>query len=307
MAVNQEHNFAEFLSEKNIVSGLRAKDWKDAIAQLASLLHKNEDSFDRDAVIAACIAREEAASTVIAPRLALPHARVDDLERLLVAVGTSPDGVDFVAHAQGRVNVIILILTPTSDPGLYLQALAGLTRRLGEPGALGRLIDCKTPRHVCDFFAAKKVELPPYLKAHDVMDRPAATLRESDDLEKVIHLFCSKNLLDLPVVDEEGDVRGTVSLEDLLRLSMPEHLLWMHDLSPILHFEPFADLLRREKESRVADFMREDHITVSPDVPAIQLAKIFLAQQARQILVVEGRRLLGVVNFSAFMAKLFWA
>ena len=149
--------------------------------------------------------------------------------------------------------------------------------------------------------------MPPFLKARNLMETRPVTLLESDDLKKTIDAFCSRHVLDIPVVDEEGDLRGILSLEDLLRLSLPEHLLWMHDLSPILHFEPFADLLRHDTERKVADFMREEYVSVIPDVPAIQLAKVFLTQQARQILVIQGRKLLGVVDLDAFVAKIFWA
>jgi len=81
----------------------------------------------------------------------------------------------------------------------------------------------------------------------------------------------------------------------------------MDDLTPIIQFEPFADLLRKSRETKLADFMREAFVRVSPDVPAIQLAKTFLLDRTRQILVMEGRQLLGVVNLRGFISKLFWA
>ncbi len=307
MPERQESRFSDFLKLENIVCHVTATGWEDAIAELVDLLHKNEDSFDKDVVVAACIEREKASSTVIAPRLALPHARLDDVERLLVAIGTSAEGIPFASQERGLVNVIILIVTPKADPGLYLQALSALTRDLGGPDAPERLAASRSAQEIYDLFTKRAVQLPPYLKARHVMEAHPLTLLESDDLKKTIDLFCSKQVLDIPVVDEEGDLRGAVSLGDLLRLSLPEHLLWMHDLSHILHFEPFADLLRHDKESKVADFMRDDYVGVNAEVPAIQLAKVFLTQNVRQILVVDERRLLGTVDMSAFMAKLFWA
>ena len=139
------------------------------------------------------------------------------------------------------------------------------------------------------------------------MEPRPVTLDESDDLRSAIDQFCSRQVMDIPVVDKEGDLRGTLALEDLLRLSLPEHVLWMHDLSPIIHFEPFAELLRRDRESKVADFMRDTFVAVNADVPAVQLAKVFLTENVRQILVVDGSKLLGTVDLHAFMAKLFWA
>ena len=98
-----------------------------------------------------------------------------------------------------------------------------------------------------------------------------------------------------------------VSLTDLLKFSLPEHLLWMEDLTPIYRFQPFADMLKSSDDTRVADIMREEFVTVDSDVPAVQLAKLFLVHQVRKLIITgpEGR-LAGVVELKEFCAKLFW-
>jgi CBS domain-containing protein len=113
--------------------------------------------------------------------------------------------------------------------------------------------------------------------------------------------------MDIPIVDSEGDLRGTIAIEDLLRQSLPQHLLWMEDLSPIANFEPFAELLRKDEETKVADFMHDKYVSIHPETPAIQLAKMFLMNNVRQIQVVDGKKFIGVVNLHSFNAQVFWA
>jgi len=307
MAPNGAVQFSDFLKKQNIICGLQARDWEEAVRELAAILHRNEGSFDAVSVVAACIERERATSTVIAPKLALPHARVEGLDQILVAVGTSPQGIAFAEEERGLVHVVIMVLTPKADPGLYLQTLAALSRELGDPSAPEKLAACRNADDIYKFFSQKPVQLPPFLKAQNLMDPNPATVLESDNLKRTIDVFCSRKVMDVPVIDEEGDLRGILSIEDLLQLSLPEHLLWMQDLTPILRFEPFAELLRKDEESKVADFMRESFVSVRPEVPAIQLAKVFLTEKVRQILVVDGRRLMGAVDVGAFVAKVFWA
>lgn len=302
-----EETLSNILREENVICQLDAQTGEQAIEALARLLHRNENGFDWQAVVTTCNERERAYSTVIAPGLALPHARVAGLPKLMVAVGTSTAGIAFQAADRGPVNVVVLILTPKSAPGLYLQALAALMRHFSDPAAVQQVAALPSARAVCEFFSERAEALPPYLTAQDIMEHNVPTLLESDDLESAIRLFCSKKLLDIPVVDEEGDLRGALALEDLLRVSLPEHLLWMEDLAPIIRFEPFADLLRREKESRVADVMRDKCLTVGPAVPAMELARLFLIQKVRQIIVVDGRKYLGTVDLSVFMSKIIWA
>ncbi|HNR32784.1 MAG TPA: PTS sugar transporter subunit IIA [Candidatus Hydrogenedentes bacterium] len=299
--------FSTFLQEENIRCQLEARTGSEAIAELAYLLHANDDGFDCEAVIGACMDRERAGSTIIMPGLALPHARIADLDRLAVAVGTSEAGVYFNGSAESVAHIVVLILTPVSAPAQHLQALAALMQPLNHPDAVREVAAMTDPADVCAYFSGVDEVLPPYLEARNIMDRDVPTVRESDDLESIIGKFCSKGVLDLPVVDEEGDLRGTVALEDILKVALPEHLLWMEDLTPIIHFEPFGDMLRKGKESNVSDIMRDKCVTVGPRVPAMLLAKMFLTHQARQILVVEGRKFLGAVNLNASMSKIIWA
>lgn len=307
MPAGKEIRFSDFLREENVLCNLKAATRDEALAELVRLLHKNVGGFDPEAVLRGLLRRENLAPTVMSPGIALPHLRMDGTSQMLLAVGTSVAGIDFQRPEQGPVHAIFLVLTPRADPDAYLQFMAGLARKLLALKEVRLLAGCTSPDELCDMLTSGTDDFPPFLSAKHVMDPHPPTLLESDHLGNAINLFCERRLLDIPVVDEQGDVRGVVSLEDLLRLSLPEHLLWMEDLTPIIQFEPFADLLRRRKELKLADFMREKYVSVSPEVPAIQLAKTFIIDNVRQILVMQGRKLMGVVNLRSFISKLFWA
>jgi CBS domain-containing protein len=244
---------------------------------------------------------------VIAPGLAVPHARMAEISNLLIAIGTSLSGIDFKAAGMPPVNVVIMILSPKDNPGIHLQVMAALAKEFSDPESVRKLAALETPADVVRAFAERSEELPGYLRACDVMNASPVTLLENDTLGTAIETFAVRNVLDIPLLDPDGDIRGTVSLEDILKLSLPEHLLWMNDLSPILHFQPFAEMLRSENETKLADFMREDVETVEADVPAIQLAKIFLMKRVRQIIVTRDGKFIGAVSLQGFSTKLFWA
>lgn len=307
MQQEREIKISDFLLEENVACQLKAHTRDEALAELIALLHKTSGGFDPDAALRDIVTRENIAPTVVFPGIALPHLRLDGIPRLLLAVGTSAPGIDFHRHEHGPVHAIFLILTPRTDPDAYLQFVAGLSRKLLALKEIRLLAGCTAADEVCSMLTSGGDDFPPFLSAKHVMDPHPVTLHEGDYLGTAINTFCERRVMDIPVVDEQGDVKGVVSLEDLLRLSLPEHLLWMEDLTPIIQFEPFADLLRRQKEMKLADFMREKYVHVSPDVPAIQLAKTFVIDNVRQILVMEGRRLVGVVNLRSFISKLFWA
>ncbi len=296
---------SDCLSQENVLFEVEVSARDEVLGMLVSRLQKTRDGFDPVVAEQALKEREAVLPTVIAPGVALPHARLDSLEMPLVAIATTRAGIVFDAD-KDPVHLVLLVLTPKSDPSAYLRILSMLSSILKDIN-VPEFVATASAESVCKLFLTEDTLEDVYLTAADVMDRNPVTLLESDTLNRAIHEFCSQQVQDIPVIDEEGDLRGIISMEDLLRQSLPEHLLWMEDLTPILRFEPFADMIKKDQETKLADFMREDQVTVSLDTPAVQLAKIFLRQGVRQIQVLEGRRLAGAVDLAGFSTKLFWA
>jgi PTS system nitrogen regulatory IIA component len=299
-----EMTLSDCLSRKNILFQTEVLSRDEALTLLVKTLDETEDGFDSAEAIQALKERETVLPTVIAPGVALPHARLDGMDKPLVAITITQKGIVFDAD-KDPVNLILLVLTPKNDPSAYLRILSMLLTLLKDVN-VPEFVKTATADDFYELFNAGKNGVD-YLTAADVMNTEPVTLLESDTLNMAITTLCSRRMLDIPVVDEEGDLRGVIGMEDLLRQSLPKHLLWMEDLTPILRFEPFADMMKKDHETKLADFMSEEFISVSPDTPAVQLAKIFLMNQTRQIYVLNGRQLVGVVGLDGFTTKLFWA
>lgn len=295
-----------FIHPDQIVCNIPAASRDQGFMQLIETLHQRDKSINVGQALAAIIERENVAPTVIADGIALPHARLENVQEPSVAVGISPDGITF-SEDMPPIHVIILILTPKADPGAYLRVVSALSKRLSSDTIVEQLVKSTSSDAVFGILAEGETMLPSYLSARDVMNDSPRTLKEGDTLAVALETFVRHRLLDIPVVDEDGDIRGVIAMDDILRLSLPQHLLWMEDLSPILHFQPFAELLKRDHETKIADFMSEQYASISPETPAIQLAKVFLMQEVRQIHVLEGRKLLGIVTLNDFITELFWA
>ena len=300
-------NFHDFLSPNNIVCRSKAADGRELLVTLLDILKRHFPELDRDCALREVMAREELFPTLIAPGLAVPHARLPGLAEPLVAMGLSQEGVAFGSPEDDPVRVMILVLTPEDDPNLHMQLLAALAMDFSQPDAIGTVSHLATPAEVIAYFSGNLIAIADYLTAGDVMRENIPTLKETDPLRHAIAMFATSQAEEIPVLDREGDLRGVVALRDLLQFSLPEHLLWMEDLSPIYRFQPFADMLKSSGDTRIADVMREEFLKVDRDVPAIQLAKLFLVHHLRQ-LVITGKdgRLAGVVELKEFCAKLFW-
>jgi PTS system nitrogen regulatory IIA component len=300
---NEHIKFASLFRPEQIICNTVITDRDQIIHELLKLLAYQCGVGNVEETYKAVLAREEAVSTVIAPGIAVPHARLQGIEQLIIGVATSRSGINFGPKEAEQVKLVMLILAPKAKPALYLQAVSSVSKICGEPGTADAVSSLQTAKDVWRFFDREGMILPDYVCAADVMNREFVCLREHDTLEQAVDTLVKYNLVDLPVVDEEGDLVGVVTAYELLRVCLPDYILWMEDLSPVLNFEPFAEVLKKEGKTWLTDVMSLDYPTVAEDVPAIQVAKEITRRGARQVFVVCGRKLVGIITLQGFINK----
>jgi two-component system sensor histidine kinase KdpD len=97
------------------------------------------------AVVANKLAEREAlGSTFLNEGVALPHARLDRLTAPRLAIGLTHAGV-LDAPTDKPVEVVLLLLSPTTGPASHLQLLAAAGRTLQKKDVRARLRNAKTP------------------------------------------------------------------------------------------------------------------------------------------------------------------
>ncbi len=294
--------FASFFTTEEVLCRTPITDRDELLMALLKQLAFTRGIGHVPSVLEQVLAREAAGSTVVAPGIALPHARVDGIPAPRVAVATSEPGVPF-DPGGAPVHLVLLVLVPKDQPAIYLQMVASLETILRNPEAAVRATRLADADEVVRFFQCGGMSLPGVVCAADVMEPPAATLLDTDRLKDAIDLFVAQGLLEIPVVDKEGDLVGVVSAGALLRVCMPEYLLWMHDLSPFLNFEPFVSVLRREERTWLSEIISEDYPVVRADQPAIAVAEAMARRNSGVCYVVRGQRLAGIVTLPHFLNK----
>ena len=305
MAANHEAavKFSSLFGTDEIACGLESRARDGAIGELVDRLVKSGAVTDGDEVVKVVVDRERLSPTQLVPGLAVPHARLDDIRRVSVAVGTSREGVDFGRGLDNPAYVVVLILTPADAPATYLQTLAAVARIFSKGESIGALRRLETAQQVWEYFEGGPTTLPSVVTAGDMMASDYVTLRNTDRLARAIDLFCRHRAIDIPVMDDEGDLVGIMTEKEVLKLALPEYLLWLDDLKPILHLEPFVEILKNEHVLRVAEVMSKDYVTVTEDVPAIEVARVLMTSGASQVLVVREHRLVGVIALGDFLAR----
>ena len=268
-------------------------------------LAKTQDFLEGDSYYNAVIERENAVNTIISEGIALPHARLDGLAKPLVCVATSALGIQFEAGGSQPVHVIFLVLIPRDQPAFYLQILRALATIMKDRAAPRAVSALKTADEVMKFFERGGLTLPSYICAADLMIHSGIVLHNNDSLKTAIDCFIANNISEIPVIDRDGDMVGVVSAAALLKVCLPDYLLWMSDLSPIINFEPFVNVLRKEESTWLSDILITEFSSVQVEAPAISVAGELKRNNTPRCYVLNNKKLMGVIDLPVFLNKVF--
>ena len=300
-SVSSKVKFSSLFTQSQVLCNIESDQRDLAIMELLRKLAYEHGVGNVSEVFDEIIKRETDMSTVISPGIAIPHARIASVNELVVGVATSKSGVEWTDKSP--VKVIILLLIPKEQPGLYLQAISALASICSTPDSADTISDLTSSDELWRYFDRGGLILPDYICAGDVMREVEVKLYENDTLEKAIDYFVKYNYLSLPVVDINNELIGVVSAQELLRVVLPDYILWMDDLSPILNFEPFAEILRRENMTWLAEIMTTEVPSIQITAPAVQIAKEMTRINATRVYVLEGKKLKGVISLRGFLSK----
>jgi mannitol/fructose-specific phosphotransferase system IIA component (Ntr-type) len=303
--VTKDAKLTSLFTPDDVLCGLRETGREACLEKLVRRLAKSGAVEDANAALEAVLARESLGSTLLSPGLAVPHARLEGLDRPYIAIATSPEGIRFRSGDEGKAKVVILVLTGSAEASEYLQVLAGIARIFKERKVAQAVAQLETPEDVWGFFEKGADALPEFVTAADIMRRRVAALHHTDTLAKAIDVFVQHKVEDIPVLDSDDDLVGIVAEEEILHLCLPEYILWLDDLKPILRFEPFNEVIKDEHVTRLAEIMSKRFVTVDEDTPAVQVARELMRQGARKVFVTRDKKLIGIITLSHFLERVF--
>lgn len=146
------HHLLSSLSSKLFLHRMQAETRRAAIRELADLAARHS-SVDVNLIERLAWEREQTAATGIGCGVALPHARLDGIDKPIVIVGISEAGIAFDAPDGLAAQVVFLIVAPRSDPASMLELSAEISRLFRDGRCLEQLLRAKG---YTEFLAALK-------------------------------------------------------------------------------------------------------------------------------------------------------
>ena len=302
--INNIVRFSSLFTPKHVICQTNITNRDELLLEMLRKLALVVGIGDAEDAYQSLLQRENEIPTVVGPGIAMPHVRLSSINHIIVGVATSQAGIKYAPNITQPVKLIIMTLAPKVAPGAYLQAMSSLAKICQDPNTADNIARLDSAEKVWEFFDHDGMTLKEHLKACDIMGPVTVKLQEHDTLEKAIDLFVRHQVRDVPVIDKDGDLIGVVTTHELLKVCLPDYILWIEDLTPIINFEPFAEILRKESKTWLTEIMTMDYATVSEDAPAAQVAKEFAKQKVDHVYVIRDKKLVGVISLAMFLNKI---
>ena len=123
----------DILKKEYIIADLTSRDKKSVLEELSSFLEYKGAIPNKENLLVSLIEREKLGSTGIGENVAIPHAKINEIDQIITVFGRSKKGIEFESLDKKPVHFIYLVIAPTNSTGQHLKALARISRLLKNP------------------------------------------------------------------------------------------------------------------------------------------------------------------------------
>ncbi|NQV58614.1 MAG: PTS IIA-like nitrogen regulatory protein PtsN [Alphaproteobacteria bacterium] len=137
-------DMADLLVQDGVVANLKAGSKKQALQELSQQAAALTGLHER-VIFDVLLQREKLGTTGIGRGIAIPHGKMQDLERLHGIFARLPKPIDFDAIDEQPVDLIFLLLAPETAGADHLKALARISRLLRDDAICAKLRGADNP------------------------------------------------------------------------------------------------------------------------------------------------------------------
>lgn len=121
-------NLASLTKPELIFPSLPGSDCPTVLRAMAERLADRQVISDADELYCRLWEREQLGSTNLGSGVAIPHCKIDGLEKVVVSIGLSDRGIDFEGADQEPVRLLFLVISPEDAPADHLHSLAAISK-----------------------------------------------------------------------------------------------------------------------------------------------------------------------------------
>ena len=290
------------LKRESILQIENAPDKWSVIRTMVDTLTDSAFADDLDPAVKASLyeeieQREKIGTTGLGEGIAFPHARINGLERPLIAFATIPNGVDFDAPDGKPAQLVFLFLHPAKRVELGVKINAICSRFLIRPEIRKALLDATSPEEIYQVMQQNNLEIDAPIIASDLMRNRRFRLTADLPLHEATQLMHRHRTVASPVVNASDEVVGELNCNTIFERELPDYIKHLHSVPHISDFKPFQNYFTNDAQATVGDFMNDcGSAIVEEDASLLEIIFQLSVQKQPLLYVCRDSKLIGVID-----------
>lgn len=135
------------------------------------------------------------------------------------------------------------------------------------------------------------------MKVSEIMTKQVYSIGSDSSLKECAEVLkkCQTNGL---VVVDRGKTVGVITKADVFKAILPRYPDIIEDERHMADFEYIEERVHKLFELKVSEIMGSPAITVSSDMPIIRAGSLMIVRRVKQVPVVDGGKLVGIVTLT---------
>ena len=248
------------------------------------------------------LARESLGGTTFPSGLAVPHARIPNFNDLIIAIDIPQR--PFLDNGI-EVTMVAMILTAETNPTMYLNTLSSFVKMSTKPDTFQKLITARNPDDFVKVVEEQNFSVKKDILVGDLMSPATFTVKITTPLKLINDILFENKFSYLPVINDNDEFIGEIRLLEIIDLGIPEYAKELGSLKFTTSLEAFEKLLENEGKYCAKDVMKKPVHTLTPKSALLEASMAFIKTKERQLPVMDGKKIVGVLSYMDIFNKIF--
>jgi len=231
--------------------------------------------------------------------VAIPHLHLDNFDDTVISI-LVPNKPIKTEH--GLIKIFFMMINGTKDNSLYLKILQSTIKLSKDTTFFDQLLAQKNISEFTDFLSKGDFSVKESITVSDLMERKIFTIKAKDTVKDLSNLFYQNDINYVPVLNDQGNFVGEITLRNYLMLGFPEYTKFLPNLNFLKAFEPFEKLIKME-DQLVENIMQPVKVFLTPDTSIFEAIFLMNKHDRRDFPIVKDGKILGIISLKNIFRK----
>lgn len=239
----------------------------------------------------------------ISDSFAIPHGRIKGFNDIVISIVKLQNPIKL---DNKDINFFFILLTSKQGSNLYLKTLAAVATLISRHG--NKIKNFTSQKEFKNFIYENDIKLTEPVKVSEIMNDKPITVTIDMKISDVMDLMKKTGITFFPVVDKNDIYLGKVDIIDILKLSYPDYVLMMNDLSFLTNFRAYEEFEKKEMTNIVKDVfipLSIERKIIYENVNIIELGFLIVKNHWHHVTVVDKKnRVIGVISATDMLNRI---